>query len=218
MAERFCFARIFANIRAWSFTSAAGLILLLAGCSTARPVRSERKGLFDQLAFPTASREPSWRKAERVPAGKGLSKASLHWPLKKVTITSPFGARGDGFHEGIDLRAKTGTSVFAAQAGKVIYADRRIRGYGRMVVIQHPGGYATVYAHNSKVLVRKGQTVKQGQKIAISGSSGHATGPHLHFEIRYGVSAIDPLQVMPRASVAESGAQLVAGNAIASHE
>jgi murein DD-endopeptidase MepM/ murein hydrolase activator NlpD len=120
----------------------------------------------------------------------------FRWPLSDVKVTSNFGHRSEGFHEGIDLRAPTGTPVFAAESGKVLYADRRIRGYGRMVVIQHPGRVATVYAHNSKVLVRKGQKVVKGQKIAFSGESGQTRGPHLHFEVRYGASPVDPVTVL----------------------
>jgi murein DD-endopeptidase MepM/ murein hydrolase activator NlpD len=67
-----------------------------------------------------------------------------------------------------------------------------------MVVIKHSSGIATVYAHNSRLLVKRGQWVRQGARIAISGSSGHSTGPHLHFEIRAGIAAINPLEVLPK--------------------
>ena len=123
---------------------------------------------------------------------------SLRWPLDQVEVTSPFGQRRHEFHEGIDLRAKPGTTVYAAHAGQVLYAGDRISGYGRMVVIRHSSGIATVYAHNSKLLVRKGQWVAQGARIAVSGSTGHSTGPHLHFEVRSGVAAINPLEVLPK--------------------
>jgi murein DD-endopeptidase MepM/ murein hydrolase activator NlpD len=123
---------------------------------------------------------------------------SFRWPLDQVQVTSPFGQRKHEFHEGIDLRAKAGTSVYAAHSGQVLYAGDRISGYGRMVVIRHSSGIATVYAHNSKLLVRKGQWVSQGTRIAVSGSTGHSTGPHLHFEVRAGVAAINPLEVLPK--------------------
>lgn len=141
---------------------------------------------------------------EASPQAVELKNAGLRWPLLKVEVTSPFGKRGHEFHEGVDLRANIGTSIFAAQNGTVIYADSKIRGYGRMVVIKHREGLATVYAHASKLLVHKGQKVKVGQKIAISGKSGHATGPHLHFEIRSGVVAVNPYRFLPRTEVASA--------------
>ncbi len=121
----------------------------------------------------------------------------LQWPLDRVEISSRFGRRGRSFHEGIDLRANVGTSVRAAQAGKVIYASSRVRGYGKMIVIRHAGKVATIYAHNSTLLVKRGDVVRQGQEIALTGNSGHSTGPHLHFEVRRDVAAMNPLQVLP---------------------
>ncbi|MBI2712092.1 MAG: M23 family metallopeptidase [Bdellovibrio sp.] len=121
----------------------------------------------------------------------------LKWPLNSVAVTSDFGRRGREFHEGVDLKALTGTPVFAAQSGKILYADSKIRGYGKMVVIQHAKELATVYAHISKILVRKGQRVIQGQKIALSGRTGRVSGPHLHFETRRGLAAVDPLKILP---------------------
>jgi murein DD-endopeptidase MepM/ murein hydrolase activator NlpD len=115
-------------------------------------------------------------------------------------VTSPFGQRSHSFHEGVDLRAPAGTLVYASHAGQVLYAGAKIRGYGKMIVIRHSSGIATIYAHNSKLLVHKGQWVTQGTKIALSGSTGHSHGAHLHFEIRSGVEAIDPTQVISRNS------------------
>jgi hypothetical protein len=121
------------------------------------------------------------------------SEAGLKWPLKTPAVTSQFGKRGGVLHEGLDLRARVGTPVFASQKGIVLYADRKIGGYGKMVIIRHSRGLATIYAHNSRLFVRRGQKVKQGQKIALSGVTGHARGPHLHFEIRKGAIAMNPL-------------------------
>jgi murein DD-endopeptidase MepM/ murein hydrolase activator NlpD len=126
-----------------------------------------------------------------------LDGVSLHWPLSHVKVTSAFGQRGSEFHEGVDLKAATGTPVYAAQAGRVLYAGSKIRGYGRLIVLKHEHGISTVYAHNSKLLVKKGDHVAQGQKIAITGKSGKVSGPHLHFEVRKGVAAVDPIKVMP---------------------
>lgn len=127
-----------------------------------------------------------------------IAVGALSWPLAtKIQVTSPFGQRGKEFHEGVDLKAQQGTPVLAAQEGTVIYAGSKIRGYGKMVVIRHFRQISTIYAHNSRLLVRIGQYVRQGQKIAISGRTGHVTGPHLHFEVRDGLSALNPMALLP---------------------
>jgi murein DD-endopeptidase MepM/ murein hydrolase activator NlpD len=131
-----------------------------------------------------------------------MRRLGMRWPLNRVQITSPYGPRGREFHEGVDLRASVGTPVFAAQTGTVIYSDRKIRGYGNMIVIRHADGITTIYAHNSRLLVHRGQRVIKGQKIAMSGRSGRAHGPHLHFEIRSGVIALNPVDMLPRLLVA----------------
>ena len=109
---------------------------------------------------------------------------AFKWPVPgSKRISSFFGPRHGRHHDGIDIAAKRGTSIIAS-AGGVIKHSGRMRGYGNVVVIRHPNGYHTVYAHNSKNIVRKGQKVSQGEVIAKVGSTGRSTGPHLHFEIR----------------------------------
>ena len=115
------------------------------------------------------------------------------WPLKNVDISSHYGNRGRKFHQGVDFRAHVGTPVLAANNGSVVYVGSRIRGYGRMIVIKHDDGFYSVYAHHSKNLVKVGKRVSRGDKIALSGRSGRASGPHLHFEIRRGVESFDPI-------------------------
>jgi len=123
--------------------------------------------------------------------------AKWNWPLNKIKVTSQFGKRGKRFHEGVDLLARTGTPVRAVAAGRVAYSGSRINGYGNMIVIKHPVGLYSVYAHNRKNFVRAGSNVKRGQKIALSGQSGRATGPHLHFEVRTASHAYDPVSLIP---------------------
>ena len=94
-------------------------------------------------------------------------------------------------HKGLDISAKSGTNVRASANGQVTFSDV-MGGYGKLVIIQHVGGYETRYAHNSKLLVNKGDRVRQGQKIAQVGSTGLSTGPHLHFEIRKGQMVLNP--------------------------
>jgi len=126
-----------------------------------------------------------------VPAGGGR----FSWPLANVAhnVGSPFGSRDGRAHEGIDLPAPTGTPVIAAADGEVVYAGDGIRGYGNLVVLQHPGDLLTVYAHNSALFVKQGQTVRAGERIAAVGQTGRATGPHLHFEVRQGQVPRDPM-------------------------
>jgi hypothetical protein len=123
--------------------------------------------------------------------------APLSWPLRDRRLSSPFGDRQGRVHEGIDLAAPTGTAVQAAGDGFVLYTGDAVRGYGNMVVLQHPGDLLTVYAHNSVVLVRPGDRVRRGQEIARVGQSGRATAPHLHFEVRQGDAPRDPLRYLP---------------------
>lgn len=125
----------------------------------------------------------------------------FQWPLTTVAVTigSPFGARWGKPHEGIDLPAPVGTPVFAAADGRVVYAGHGVRGYGNMIVVKHAGDLLTVYAHNSALLVAQGQPVRAGDRIALVGQSGHATGPHLHFEVRSGQIPRDPMNYLPDA-------------------
>jgi lipoprotein NlpD len=122
----------------------------------------------------------------------------LRWPLVNVAhaVGSPFGARDGRAHEGIDLPAPTGTPVIAAADGEVVYAGSGIRGYGNLVVLQHPGDLLTVYAHNSELFVALGQHVRAGDRIAAVGQTGRATGPHLHFEVRQGQIPRDPMSYL----------------------
>ena len=114
----------------------------------------------------------------------GASQRAFVWPLERWAVTSEFGARG-GRHQGIDLGSPKGATVRAAGSGVVAFAGRK-RGYGRVVILQHAGGVQTLYAHNRKNLVRRGEHVSQGQSIARVGQSGRATGSHLHFEFIIG--------------------------------
>ncbi len=132
-------------------------------------------------------------KSETRPAGG--SGMQCVWPVRGQ-VTSAYGKRGGRMHEGIDIAARSGTTIRACNAGKVIFAGR-LGGYGKMVIIKHAGHYRSVYAHASRLHVRVGQFVERGQKIASVGSTGRASGPHLHFEIRRGESPTDPVRYLP---------------------
>ncbi len=113
------------------------------------------------------------------------------WPVRG-TLVSPFGQRWGRLHSGIDIAAPAGTAIAASAAGQVVYAGS-MSGYGLMVVIQHAGGIATAYAHNSSLSVGVGQSVSQGQTIAAVGCTGHCFGNHVHFEVRAGGTPVDPM-------------------------
>lgn len=131
-----------------------------------------------------------------VTAKKRDAKLDFLWPVEGGAVTSGFGNRRGRPHDAIDIAAKMGTAVLAAESGQVIFA-KRFSGYGNLVVVKHSGEFYTVYAHNQKILVNRGKKVKRGQKIALVGRTGRATGPHLHFEIRQVTTALDPLKFFP---------------------
>lgn len=118
-------------------------------------------------------------------------------PVQGISITSGFGNRADpftkrrAFHSGVDFPAPKGTPIYASAGGRVIFSGRRTH-YGYTVEIDHGGGLATRYAHASKLLVKRGDVVMPGDKIALIGSSGRSTGPHLHFEILKDGRFVDP--------------------------
>ncbi len=119
---------------------------------------------------------------------------------KRLVITSPYGVRrgvldreGESeFHRGVDLRAKRGSPVVATADGTIKEARFSRNGYGNLVMIQHPSGLFTLYAHLSTHHVRKGDVVRIGEIIGYSGATGYVTGPHLHYEIRYAKLDLDP--------------------------
>jgi len=135
--------------------------------------------------------------ARRAAHQQAEDEASLEfeWPLQGG-VTSCFGERHSRPHEGIDVQVPDGTRIYAAESGKVIYSGR-LGGYGQLVVLKHAGPYSTVYAHLSERNVDVGEFVEKGAEIGESGSSGNATGPHLHFEIRRSQRPTDPLLYLP---------------------
>ena len=123
-----------------------------------------------------------------------LKPGEFMWPVPASRrVSSYFGKRWGRHHDGIDIPAKRGTHILATRSGMVVYSGSDLGGYGNIIVIAHPGGYFSVYAHNNKNFVHKGQNVHQGQVIAQVGSTGRSTGPHLHFEIRHDGQAYNPI-------------------------
>ncbi len=119
------------------------------------------------------------------------------WPTRGL-FTSGFGWRWGRMHKGIDIANNVGTNVVAAKGGRVAFSGWHDGGYGYLVTIQHPDGSRSLYAHNSRLLVREGEEVAQGQPISHMGSTGRSTGPHLHFEIHPPErGAANPLTFLP---------------------
>lgn len=125
----------------------------------------------------------------------------LAWPLDEGYISSEFGNQRTGHrHRGIDIRISPGTSIRAAAAGRVVFSGK-MRGYGNVIFLDHGDGFETRYAHNRKNRVRKGDSVEVGSTIADVGSTGNASAPHLHFEVRKDGQAKNPLSFLPASSV-----------------
>lgn len=125
-------------------------------------------------------------KAEE-PAAAG---ADFRWPARGRVIA---GYAGKGGNEGINIAVPEGTPVKAAEGGVVAYAGSELKGYGNLVLIRHPNGYVSAYAHNGELNVKRGETVKRGQVVAKSGQSGNVNSPQLHFELRKGSTPVDPV-------------------------
>jgi len=122
------------------------------------------------------------------------------WPMDAGIVSSDFGPRWGKQHQGIDIAADTGVPIHASAAGEVIYSDNHITGYGNVVILRHDQDTTTTYAHNKALKVKLGQKVAAGQLVALLGSTGHSTGPHLHFEIRVGDKPVSPRSKLPKSS------------------
>ncbi len=121
---------------------------------------------------------------------------AFRWPVRGRVIAS-FGATTNGQqNDGINLAVPEGTPVKAADDGVVAYAGNELKGYGNLVLIRHPNGFVSAYAHASEVLVKRGDTIKRGQVIAHAGQTGNVTSPQLHFEIRKGSTPVDPTKYL----------------------
>ena len=122
--------------------------------------------------------------------------ARFAWPLPGKIIAN-FGPAGGGLHnDGINIAATLGTQVRAADNGVVAYAGNELRGFGNLLLIKHADGWTTAYAHNDKLLVQRGDTVTQGQVIATVGRTGNVDSPQLHFEVRKGTQAMNPIEFL----------------------
>ena len=173
--------------------------LNLAELKVGREVRVSRSSGRSLLAIrPSISGGVSWPAVQQLsdPLSPPRPARKYQWPTQGV-FTSGYGWRWGRMHKGIDIANNTGTSIHASRDGMVTHAGW-MGAYGYLVEIAHDDGETTRYAHNSRLMVQKGQQVQQGTRIALMGSTGRSTGPHLHFEIRRpGGGASNPLAVLP---------------------
>ena len=161
--------------------------------------------MLDDLTNQIRDRERQLSVLESLISTRNLSRQIVPGgrPVTSGWISSYFGQRPDPFtgrtayHRGIDFAGPAGAEVVAVAAGVVTYTKERF-GYGKVVEINHGNGYVTRYAHNQRVLVSIGDTVQKGQPIALIGSTGRSTGPHLHFEVLKQGRAVDPMSFVRR--------------------
>lgn len=195
------------------------IALLSSSCASGRHYAQQKKrSVRDRVAAKQSSYRV--RGTDRTGVLTGVQRQRLQaktrvwrWPTNEVRVTSHFGSRNGDYHDGIDLKASSGTKVYAAADGKVIYSGSKISGYGRMIVLRHEGKLSTIYAHNSKLYVKSGQRIRRGQLIALSGNTGRSSGPHVHFEIQEGVTAINPILLLPSPTVVnEANRRMMASN------
>jgi murein DD-endopeptidase MepM/ murein hydrolase activator NlpD len=146
-----------------------------------------------RIAEPTGSFVPDNAVKTAEPAG---SLPGFRWPVRGRVIVA-FGPKPNGVqNDGINLAVPEGTPIKAAEDGVVAYAGSELKGYGNLVLVRHPNGFVTAYAHASDILVKRGEAVKRGQVIAHAGQTGNVTSPQLHFEIRKGATPVDPSQYL----------------------
>ncbi len=154
--------------------------LLIASCSSFQAPEFRLQGMGYETDAPGA------------PAIESPGPLAFQSPLKNGKKTRGFKPRTRRPHMGLDLAAPKGTAVYAIESGRVIYQGRGFSGYGKMILIEHTGGFASLYSHLNAIHVREGQRIRQGQQIGEVGETGNARGAHLHLEIRYQKRPLDP--------------------------
>ncbi len=178
--------------------SSASSVVAVPGSIALAPVaalstKAETKPAPPPMSPPAIAVSPPSR---QVQAGLASSREFV-WPVTGRVVKG-YGASADGQrNDGVNISATKGEEVKAAAGGEVVYAGSELAGFGNLVLIRHPGGWVTAYAHSDTVLVREGDLVRQGQPIATVGSTGNAGGPQVHFELRKGKEPVDPSLHLP---------------------
>lgn len=168
----------------------------IAEAPPSHPVAQEEPASSEPAHDDAPSPPPQTAEKVVIPQPPARGGKDFLWPAQG-RIVSRFGRRDGGLqNDGINIAVAPGTSVQAAENGVVVYAGNELRGYGNLVLVKHEGGWTSAYAHNSEILVRRGDTVRRGQSIAKAGSSGNVAGPQVHFELRRGVKPVNPLDYL----------------------
>jgi murein DD-endopeptidase MepM/ murein hydrolase activator NlpD len=178
---------------------------------SSRYAYSRRRYAYDEVPVPSARPRPSWYEQSRPAHVEDASyppddsSARFSWPVRGRVI-SDFGAyAGGGRNDGINIAAPYGEPIHAAADGTVSYSGSELKSYGNLILLRHPDGYVTAYAHAERIIVEKGDHVARGQVIGYVGSSGDVSSPQLHFELRKGARGerpIDPRLLLGPAQVA----------------
>lgn len=180
------------------------LVALLASCSTTPTNISRTIGNSKPIVLESRNSKIS-DELSRSPASM-VQRKYFDWPIDEARLTRAYSAdpvphpkkrRKKKSHWGIDLASDKGTPIYASHHGVVSYNGREFKGYGKMVLVEGENGWATIYAHLDKTLVKEGQKLRQGDIIGLMGKTGRVTGVHLHFEIRQNKEAYDPLLFLP---------------------
>lgn len=143
---------------------------------------------------------PEWSAAAE--SGGDLGDGTLRWPVEQGWYGRGWGSGESGYHRAVDIGGNMGSPVYASGPGIVGYVGNELSGYGNVVMVVHPGGWVTLYAHNKRIIVNAGERVRQGQQLAELGSTGRSMGPHVHFELIYRGRNCDPLPFVPQHEVA----------------
>lgn len=179
------------------------IALLLGACSS-----SQTKPLITGSAIKT---DTPTTQMSRAPASddsvsqwqRQQQSSYFDWPVDEARMTRGFLPNRRKPHLGLDLASRKGTAIYASHDGTVIYTGREFHGYGRLIMIEGQQGWASLYAHLSKINIKQGDRVKKGDLIGLMGSTGHSTGVHLHFEIRTASGPVDPLLYLPTGNTAQ---------------
>jgi murein DD-endopeptidase MepM/ murein hydrolase activator NlpD len=153
-------------------------------------------------ATPRSIEQPQQQVVDNQQPAQEAGSLSFRWPVKGRVI-SGYGSKPGGLrNEGINISVPEGTDVRSAEAGVVAYAGNELKGYGNLILIRHEGGWVTAYAHNKDLFVKRGDTVKRGDVIAKAGQTGSVSSPQVHFEVRKGATAMDPMRFLNASTAA----------------
>lgn len=159
--------------------------------------KTEPKQVLSAEAAPVNAWTKKPRDTASFVSDKPAKATQYIWPVASHEVTTPFGGNGKA-NDGINIAAGNGEPVWAAADGEVLYADSKMQGYGKMVIVKHAGGKTTTYAHLARYAVEKYDRVKQGDIIGYVGATGSAKTPQLYFSMRDGTKAIDPQKYLDR--------------------